>query len=170
MPVIESTVVSSTLPVSDSTPQPTPQPRKNAKPATEPKPTRILSVSTQTEDHTALERILDGLPVQISAVSSCREALEYLRNQPASVVFCDHRMKDGTWRDILNQVLGAAEPAPVVVTSRLADEYLWAEVLNLGGWDVLAKPFHEQEVLHVLDSAWLHRANPVTRTRVAGAA
>jgi FixJ family two-component response regulator len=79
-------------------------------------------------------------------------------------------MKDGTWRDILNQVLSGAEPTPVVVTSRLADEYLWAEVLNLGGWDVLAKPFHEQEVLHVLDSAWLHRANPVTRTRVAGAA
>ena len=42
---------------------------------------------------------------------------------------------------------------PLVVTSRLADDYLWSEVLNLGGWDVLAKPFRQQEVLYVLDSA-----------------
>jgi DNA-binding NtrC family response regulator len=127
-------------------------------------------VSVHTEDHAALEKIVEGLPVRISTVASCYEAAEYLRNHPVSVVFCDHRLKDGTWREILNQVLSGSEPVPVVVTSRLADEYLWAEVLNLGGWDVLAKPFHEQEVLHVLDSAWLHRANPVTRRCVAGAA
>jgi hypothetical protein len=58
----------------------------------------------------------------------------------------------------------------VVVTSRLADDYLWSEVLNLGGWDVLAKPFREQEVLYVLDSAWIHKANPVVRTQIAGVA
>jgi hypothetical protein len=41
------------------------------------------------------------------------------------------------------------------VFSRLADEYLWAEVLQLGGYDVLLKPFEEEEVARVALAAWL---------------
>ena len=155
-----------TIPVLDSAAQP----RNNRVRATAPNQTNVLSVSTESEDHTVLRRILDGQPFQISTAMSCQEAVEYLCHDRASVIFCDHSVKDGTWRDLLNRVSSAAEPPMVVVTSRLADEYLWAEVLKLGGWDVLAKPFRAQEVLRVLDSARIHKANPVTRARVAGAA
>jgi DNA-binding response OmpR family regulator len=53
--------------------------------------------------------------------------------------------------------LGHLPEAPLlIVTSRLADEHLWAEVLNLGGYDVLMKPFDRLEVLRVISLAWLH--------------
>jgi FixJ family two-component response regulator len=45
----------------------------------------------------------------------------------------------------------------LIVTSRLADEHLWAEALNLGAYDVLAKPFDQEEVIRVLSSAWLRK-------------
>jgi FixJ family two-component response regulator len=55
------------------------------------------------------------------------------------------------------------------VCSHLADEYLWAEVLNLGGCDVLAKPFEDHEVLRAAYMAWQswkrRRAETVRRTR-----
>ena len=86
------------------------------------------------------------------------------------MIFCDHSVEDGTWQDLLNRVSAIAGPPLVVVTSRLADDHLWAEVLNVGGWDVLAKPFREREVLHVLDTAWIHKVNPFPLTRIAGAA
>lgn len=38
--------------------------------------------------------------------------------------------------------------------SRLADESLWAEVLNLGGYDVLPTPLVEDEVTRVVWLAW----------------
>jgi DNA-binding response OmpR family regulator len=41
----------------------------------------------------------------------------------------------------------------LIVCSRLADERLWAEVLNLGGYDVLAIPFHAGEVEHTVNAA-----------------
>jgi FixJ family two-component response regulator len=44
----------------------------------------------------------------------------------------------------------------LIVTSRLADDRLWAEALNLGAWDVLAKPFHVTEVIRSIRSAWQH--------------
>jgi DNA-binding response OmpR family regulator len=39
------------------------------------------------------------------------------------------------------------DPPLLIVSSRLADEHLWAEALNLGVFDVLAKPFQSEEVL-----------------------
>jgi DNA-binding response OmpR family regulator len=42
------------------------------------------------------------------------------------------------------------------VTSRLADDRLWAEVLNIGGYDVLAKPFVPAEVFRTISLAWLN--------------
>jgi DNA-binding response OmpR family regulator len=47
----------------------------------------------------------------------------------------------------------------LIVTSRSADDALWAEVLNLGGYNVLAKPFDSREVFHVVANAWLHWKN-----------
>jgi hypothetical protein len=33
---------------------------------------------------------------------------------------------------------------------------MWAEVLNLGGYDVLPEPFDGSEVIRILSLAWLH--------------
>jgi hypothetical protein len=50
----------------------------------------------------------------------------------------------------------ASLPAPpnLLVFSRLADESVWAKVLNLGGFDVLLTPLEPEEVLRVAFSAW----------------
>ncbi len=55
----------------------------------------------------------------------------------------------------------------LIVTSRLADDSLWAEALNLGAYDVLAKPFDATEVARVVSMAWQHWH---TRRLHAGAA
>jgi FixJ family two-component response regulator len=44
----------------------------------------------------------------------------------------------------------------LIVTSRLADEHLWSVALNLGAWDVLAKPFDRSEVFRGVKSGWQH--------------
>jgi len=42
------------------------------------------------------------------------------------------------------------------VFSRLADECPWAQVLNLGGFDVLMTPFEPEEALRITFAAWSH--------------
>jgi FixJ family two-component response regulator len=39
---------------------------------------------------------------------------------------------------------------PLIVTSRLADSTLWVEALNLGAYDVLAKPFERSELVRTV--------------------
>jgi len=43
----------------------------------------------------------------------------------------------------------------MIVTSDHAESSLWADVLNLGAYDVLAKPFDKSEVIRVISLAWL---------------
>jgi DNA-binding response OmpR family regulator len=94
----------------------------------------------------------------------------FLREAGTCVIFCEHSLPDGSWTRILEVIEDCSAPPLLIVTSRLADDRLWAEVLNLGGFDVLAKPFNEREVRHVLASALTYRANPAPRVQTVGTA
>ncbi len=78
-----------------------------------------------------------------------------MQTQRAGVVLSETRFADGhCWRDLLKEIQRLEFPPMLIVTDRLADERLWSEVLSLGGYDLLLKPFEPQEVLHVVKSAW----------------
>jgi DNA-binding response OmpR family regulator len=68
---------------------------------------------------------------------------------------------------LLEQLARLPDPPALVVTSRIADDSLWAEALNLGAYDVLAKPFDGAEVVRVVSLAWLNRINPPQRVAEA---
>jgi hypothetical protein len=51
------------------------------------------------------------------------------------------------------------------VASRLADDKLWVDVLNLGGSDVLALPFDHDEVIRSVSLAWREVQDPAAAGR-----
>lgn len=130
----------------------------------------VLSVSPAPQDHLLLRHALDSSRWRVLAVATRRGALDRLRVHAVSAIVCESVLADGTWRDLLEHSRACADGPPVIVTSRLADEYLWSEVLNLGGYDVLAKPFSDREVRHVLQTVALRQAQVHPRAHAAGAA
>ena len=119
----------------------------------QPKRFRVLSISAVPEDYQALRTILNDPLWQVSKAGSCKSAIARLSRRHISVAVCECNLPDGSWRDILNHITELADPPVLIVTSRLADEHLWAEVLNLGGFDLLAKPFREWEVAYAIAAA-----------------
>jgi DNA-binding NtrC family response regulator len=84
-------------------------------------PTQILVASSELENRRALAGILtkEGYDtICVSRVSECQEALSA---QNVTLVFCDRRLSDGTYRDVLGLARGSKQNVRVVVTSRLAD-------------------------------------------------
>ena len=71
------------------------------------------------------------------------------------MTICDTEIADGNWQVLLANLQSRSHPPHLIVSSRLADERLWAEVLNLGGYDVLVQPFDCGEVLRVARMAWM---------------
>jgi len=122
----------------------------------------VLSVSSAEEDHFHLQDIFSSpgrtlypeLTFNLTAKRTIAAAKNAIRSGRVSIVLCEHNLSPGSWKELLDFADRLPEPPPVIVTSRIADERMWAEVLNLGGYDVLATPFHSEEVIRTVTSAW----------------
>jgi DNA-binding NtrC family response regulator len=116
----------------------------------------ILSVSPYDEDQSSLEAIIGHSRWMLFKARDLVSTLAVLKRQAISVLLCDRDLLPGKWIDVMEHVNAMPNAPSLIVTSRLADDRLWAEALNLGAWDVLAKPFHVTEVIRSIRSAWQH--------------
>lgn len=81
------------------------------------------------------------------------------RRGTVAVILCDRDALPETWQELLERLLRLTDPPPLIVSSRLADDRLWAEALNLGAFDVLGWPFDPTEVARSINLARLHWQN-----------
>lgn len=129
-----------------------------------------LLVSPFSEDHRQLSMIFFDQGWTLFHSGTIGSALTVLRDRRIPVVITEPNLPLGNWKDLLESTRQLDHAPLLVVASRVADEYLWAEVLNLGGHDVLAKPFQAMEVCWVLESAWRIRTNRSPQTGEPGRA
>jgi DNA-binding response OmpR family regulator len=147
--------------------------KKASKPASMARGTGgILSVSPVEDDHSALECIFRSQR-QLARTRTLTSALDLLRQTEYAVVMCERDLWPGSWKDLLQGADRLSNPPLLIVTSRHADDRLWAEALNLGAWDVLAKPFDPGEVVRVVNLAcqrWQREQQAAVQSVAAGAA
>ncbi|MGP8244299.1 MAG: response regulator [Bryobacteraceae bacterium] len=138
----------------------------------------ILSVSPLEDDHDSLRRMFEC--PEWAIYTDCRwrlhksatieSALATLERSRIPVLICARSLPPGTWVDLLEQVDRLPEAPSLIVSSRSADSRLWAEVLNRGAFDLLAKPFDATEVVRAVSSAWLHWQDRQSRLATAAMA
>jgi DNA-binding response OmpR family regulator len=124
----------------------------------------VLLVSPDREGYCCLTRMLRATRApsmpnsewSVLRYDTAESALTELGKTRFPILVCDCDFAPNSWRVLVEEFVHLAEPPLLIVTSRLADEHLWAEALNLGAWDVLAKPLDTQEVSRVLATAWLY--------------
>jgi len=129
----------------------------------------ILSVSPIEDDHNCLERIFSQLRWTLHKALTLSYAIAFLAENHAPVVICECDLAPGTWKDLLDWAMVLPQPPCVIVTSRLADDYLWAEALNVGAYDVLAKPFERAEVIRIVSLAsrsWHDRCSRSSASKI----
>jgi len=124
-------------------------------PAVETGSNTLLSVSPKYEDCASLEHILKPHWTVIGS-TTVDSAISVLGEMPIPIALWDCDVLSGTWGEMLDRISVLPDPPLLIVTSRLADERLWAEVLNLGAWDVLAKPYEADEVIRIVSIAYQH--------------
>ena len=108
----------------------------------------VLAVGSEAGNVSCLRNICTGAGWTLHEARTLRAALARLEHDSIPVVICQHQLPDGDWTALLDATSGLPEPPCLIVWSHHADNSLWAEVLNLGGYDVLAAPFREEEVAH----------------------
>jgi DNA-binding NtrC family response regulator len=116
--------------------------------------TAILAVTGNQRDLEMLHCLFAGSSWKLCTAGTLAEAGEWLRRNATPAVLCEAKLRDGDWKDLLRTAGGLDRQPMVVVTSRHADDKLWADALNLGAFDVLAYPARQAELFRLLSNAW----------------
>ena len=120
----------------------------------------LAIVNSQT-DKNQLERIFEKAGWNIVF----EDGIEAAAGQIYMVVLCDRDLPGVDWRQAVQQLARGQPRRGVILASSVVDDYLWEEVIQLGGYDVVSKPFREDEVIHAIEFAWaaITKSHPSAR-------
>jgi CheY-like chemotaxis protein len=127
----------------------------------------VLSLSPSEHDHAVLAQtfrdssltLYPNCRLTLQSSPALASTLALLRTHRIPIVLCDDDAYPGAWRGILGACKLLPAPPCVIVTSRLAGDGLWMELLGEGAFDLLSKPFDPPEVMRIIHSAWVHWQN-----------
>ena len=115
-----------------------------------------LLVGAEPESRLVMRDVFRDAGWRLYHASDRKQALGCLEQKLVQVVLTNADLPGWPWKQALQDLQRMAPPPQLVVTSRTADEFLWAEVLNWGAYDVLVEPFCRDEVERVVASARRH--------------
>jgi CheY-like chemotaxis protein len=86
----------------------------------------------------------------VQFAESSDDAREVSNRLLAPVILCDRDWPDMDWRAAVRSLASLPHRPCVILTSRVFDDYLWAELVRHGGYDLLAKPLRQSDVARVV--------------------
>ena|SRR5436305_1825060 len=116
-------------------------------------PAQILIVSSELENRRALNEILTKEGYETVCASRVSDCYQSLAAQKIALIFCDRRLFDGTYRDVVTAARATKQGVRVVVTSRLADWDEYLDALHHGAFDLIASPCQPTDVLWAIIQA-----------------
>ena len=114
---------------------------------------QILVVSDDPDNYMALTIILKRQGWDTLCTSSVSECREVLSLNTFDLAFCDHRLPDGSYLDVLALTHTLKYRLPLVVTSRQADWDQYLEALRHGAFELIVSPPLGSDVLWALTQA-----------------
>lgn len=124
----------------------------------------VLLVTSDDRHESSLQAIFEGTLHTTHRALNCFQAMLCLQDRSVAVVVAEADLPDGNWKHLLDIAASLPDPPQLIVFSPRADDMLWAEVLNLGGYDVLPAPFAAEEVLRTVSLACEARARRPARS------
>jgi len=127
----------------------------------------VLAISPFEEDHAILCEIFRHSQWKLYSAYTWREAFQVLERADISLVICERECPEGNWRELFQRIEEKGNPVPFVVCSESPGLELWAEVVNLGAFDALAKPFDMFDVLRMVPASWQYYSHQLRRATSA---
>jgi DNA-binding NtrC family response regulator len=117
--------------------------------------TTVLGVGLAVSERLAVEEVATSSGWHLTLAETCDHAVQLLADRECAAVLCDRDLSGTDWRTAIKRLTRIAPNSCVVLVSAVNDEYLWQEVVQSGGFDVITKPFQPDHVRRHVDHAWL---------------
>lgn len=120
----------------------------------------VLVASDDRSEWSSVRDLLSDGGYTLVRAANFREFERALRELPVAVVIAEEHALGHGWREFATRLSGEERRPLLIVCSKDADEDLWLDVLDNGGFDVFAKPlpprlFRDRVEAAVADWLWL---------------
>lgn len=116
--------------------------------------TPVIALAASEHDREILTAISCQGPWDVHFADSRVEAWEIVHRFGSPVVLYDRDWPNAEWRTTVHTFASCPQRPCVILLSRVADDYLWQELIRCGGHDLLAKPLRVDDVNRALKLAW----------------
>jgi DNA-binding response OmpR family regulator len=114
---------------------------------------RVLAVTQNAAGWNALDKVAGANGWTLFWAHSCEAALNVLSQNQIPVVIYDRDLPGEGWKSALSRIGLYRKTACIFLASTVTDEYLWREVVQNRGFDVLTKPFQEERLVRMVNVA-----------------
>jgi CheY-like chemotaxis protein len=115
---------------------------------------KVIALAASGQDRRLLSEVASDQGWQMNFADTRHEARELLNRQGSPIVLCACEMPGGDWRETIKTVTSSPVSPYTILVSRAADEYLWNDFIQLGGFDILTTPLREADVLRAIRLGW----------------
>lgn len=136
--------------------------KKNQPRPAAPEHLKILVLSTAIGERFLLEQLGQQHHWDLCFTESPREGFNLASRSHFDLILCDRDQPGYPWREVMDRLAANAPKSCILLLSPVKDYYLWRDVLQRGGYDVLLRPLREKAVLLSIDAA-VHFVSPEAR-------
>lgn len=128
---------------------------------------RILIIDDDTDICQLLDRFLKRKGHETFYVTSGKNALAYLKENEADLVFCDFRLPDTDGKELLLSIKEVSPKTQVIIITGYSDVKIAVDVIKNGAFDFITKPLLPEEILMVVDKALAQKEEKAKQSAVA---
>lgn len=123
----------------------------------------VVLISRDVADHEAVRSALQGSFLRLVSIVSLSDRMPPVED--AGIILWDAEFRAESWKTMLAWLKTMPHRPRFVLLTSVPNTTLWAEAINVGADDVLAKPLAPAEIRHVISCGELRKppAHVVTR-------
>lgn len=114
---------------------------------------RILVLSMSFEDRILLQRLGKQHDWELRFTYSPREGFNLASRCHFQLILCDHNQPGYPWREVMDRLAACSPQSRILLVSPVNDDYLWRDVIQQGGYDVLLRPLREESALRAVQAS-----------------
>jgi len=111
---------------------------------------KILALSIFLQDRLLLERLGRQCNWELRFTNSPPEAFNWVSQSQFEIILCDRNQPGFPWREVVDRLAKSSPRSCILLISPMNDDYLWSDVLQWGGYDILRRPLHAEDVLQLV--------------------
>lgn len=116
-------------------------------------------------ERTTLTAVSTGEKWDVNYVESFDDARASSNRLAAPVILLDRDWPGLEWRVAVETLASSPHRPCVILSSKVSDDYLWDELIRLGGYDIVAKPLGTGEIVRIVRLAlafWRNMASVIS--------